>query len=126
MTLPAGLTMRLEEAGLDPYYISDFVRAALDEDLDGGGDVTTLATVDTDAEATGDFIARGEGIVAGLAVAEVALWHCGAESIRISQRVALRHDLNGQEAARAGRLLAGQPALPPRIRATRIVYDTVR
>jgi nicotinate-nucleotide pyrophosphorylase (carboxylating) len=87
MTLPLGLTRRLEDAGLDPYYISDFVRAALDEDLDGGGDVTTLATVDSDSEATGDFIARGEGIVAGLAVAEVALWHCGAESIRVGQRM---------------------------------------
>jgi len=41
MTLPAGLTMRLEEAGLDPYYSSGLVRAALDEDRDGAGVVTT-------------------------------------------------------------------------------------
>jgi nicotinate-nucleotide pyrophosphorylase (carboxylating) len=87
MTLPQGLTIRLEDAGLDPSYISDFVRAALDEDLNGGSDVTTLATVDTDAEAIGDFIARGEGIVAGVAVAEVALWHCGADRIRVGPRI---------------------------------------
>jgi nicotinate-nucleotide pyrophosphorylase (carboxylating) len=87
MTLPQGLTKRLEDAGLDPYYISDFVQAALDEDVNGGSDVTTLATVDGDAEATGDFIARGEGIVAGVAVAEVALWHCGADRIRVGPRI---------------------------------------
>lgn len=47
------------------------VRAALDEDI-GSGDVTTLATVPANAEATAVMRARESLVVAGLALAEVA------------------------------------------------------
>ena len=42
---------------------------ALEEDLDGGLDVTSVATVPFDHESTADLVARADGVVAGLPVA---------------------------------------------------------
>jgi nicotinate-nucleotide pyrophosphorylase (carboxylating) len=61
---------RLSGAGLNPDEVEALVRAALAEDLRGGEDVTSTATM-TDAEETADLVARSDGIVAGLAVAEL-------------------------------------------------------
>ena len=77
MSLPDDLTTSLREAGLDPSYVEDLVRAALEEDLAGGVDVTSEATVPEDQRATGDLVARADGVVAGLAVAE-AVFACTA------------------------------------------------
>ncbi|MGN6245399.1 MAG: carboxylating nicotinate-nucleotide diphosphorylase [Motilibacteraceae bacterium] len=66
-------TRLLTEAGLDPLAVEELVRRAIEEDLDGGVDVTSVATVPFDAEAVADFVARTDGIVAGLAVAAVVL-----------------------------------------------------
>jgi nicotinate-nucleotide pyrophosphorylase (carboxylating) len=49
--------------------IDRVARLALDEDLAGGVDVTTLSTVDADATGEADFVAREAGVVAGLDVA---------------------------------------------------------
>jgi nicotinate-nucleotide pyrophosphorylase (carboxylating) len=59
----------LEAAGLDPNAVLDLVRWAVAEDLAGGVDVTTLATVAADRVDTGDLVARADGVVAGLPVA---------------------------------------------------------
>ena len=56
---------------LDPAYVGDVVRRALAEDLAGGEDVTSAATVPADQTATGDLVARADGVVAGLPVAQV-------------------------------------------------------
>jgi nicotinate-nucleotide pyrophosphorylase (carboxylating) len=47
------------------------VQRALDEDL-GDGDVTTDCTVAADARLRGEFVAKQRGVIAGLAVAELA------------------------------------------------------
>ncbi len=60
---------RLVTAGLDATYVLDVVTRALEEDLDGGVDVTSVATVPFDQESTADLVARADGVVAGLAVA---------------------------------------------------------
>jgi nicotinate-nucleotide pyrophosphorylase (carboxylating) len=60
-------------AGLDPDYVERVVRTALDEDLDGGVDVTTVATVDEQARATADFTSRAPGVAAGIPVAAAVL-----------------------------------------------------
>ena len=44
-------------------------RLTVDEDLSFGPDVTTLATIGADALATGELIARADGVIAGLEVA---------------------------------------------------------
>ena len=51
--------------------IRPIVQRALDEDL-GDGDVTTLCTIPPDALSAGQFIAKADGIIAGLAVARLA------------------------------------------------------
>jgi nicotinate-nucleotide pyrophosphorylase (carboxylating) len=60
---------RLVTAGLDATYVLDVVTRALEEDLDGGVDVTSVATVPFDQESTADLVARAAGVVAGLPVA---------------------------------------------------------
>ncbi len=63
----------LVAAGLDVEGVTELVERALAEDLRDGPDVTTNATVDAEAEATGDVVARSRGVVAGVAVALVVL-----------------------------------------------------
>lgn len=63
----------LARAGLDPEYVADIVDRALAEDLDGGVDVTSVATVDEQARGTLDLVARATGVVAGVPVAAAAL-----------------------------------------------------
>ena len=74
-----------------PDYISEealrrFVKDALAEDV-GSGDVTTEAVVDETLQAEGQFLARADGILAGLTMAEYVFsmvddrircsWKCG-------------------------------------------------
>ncbi len=64
------------------------VRAALAEDLAGGSDVTSAATLPPDAHARGDFVARAGGVVAGLDVAECALRLCaGSADLDLARHV---------------------------------------
>lgn len=73
MTLPSDLRGRVAAAGLDPSRLETLVAAAVDEDLDGGQDVTSVATIEAGARSTGDVVARAGGVVAGLPVAEAVL-----------------------------------------------------
>ena len=69
------MSTRADERGeqgmseLDRAYLDDLVRRALAEDLAGGVDVTSAATVPADQIAVGDLVARAAGVVAGLPVA---------------------------------------------------------
>jgi nicotinate-nucleotide pyrophosphorylase (carboxylating) len=56
-------------AGVDPDEVAALVRRAVAEDLMGGVDVTSTATIDDDQRSTATFGARGPGVVAGLPVA---------------------------------------------------------
>ncbi|MEU9990015.1 carboxylating nicotinate-nucleotide diphosphorylase [Streptomyces sp. NPDC048045] len=71
--LDPALAELLAAAGLDPIEVEDVANVAIQEDLDGGVDVTTVSTISEDAVATGDFTAREAGVVAGLRVAEAVL-----------------------------------------------------
>ncbi|MDX3235610.1 carboxylating nicotinate-nucleotide diphosphorylase [Streptomyces sp. ME03-5709C] len=71
--LDPDLAQLLVDSGLDPVLVEDVAHLAIEEDLDGGVDVTTVATIPEDAMATGDFTAREAGVVAGLRVAEAVL-----------------------------------------------------
>ncbi len=53
--------------------IEPLVRAALAEDLAGGGDVTSEACIEADARMTAVFAARRGGVIAGLACARIAV-----------------------------------------------------
>lgn len=67
--LTVALAQRLRAAGLDPAAVAGFVAAALAEDLAGGTDVTTAATVAAGSAGCADLVARSAGVVAGLPVA---------------------------------------------------------
>ncbi|MFC0601972.1 carboxylating nicotinate-nucleotide diphosphorylase [Streptomyces palmae] len=71
--LDPDLAQLLADAGLDPVQVEDIAHLAIEEDLDQGVDVTTVATIPEDAFAVGDFTAREAGTVAGLRIAEAVL-----------------------------------------------------
>lgn len=71
--LDPALAALLLDSGLDPVEVEDIANVAVQEDLAGGVDVTTVATIPEDAAATADFTAREAGVVAGLRVAEAVL-----------------------------------------------------
>jgi nicotinate-nucleotide pyrophosphorylase (carboxylating) len=61
----------LAGAGLEPADVDHIVHTALTEDLGPDGlDVTSLATIPADQVDTADLVARADGVLAGLAVAQ--------------------------------------------------------
>src|SRR3954468_24710263 len=72
---------RLVAGGVDPDQVGAIARLAVSEDLDGGVDVTTAATVPAEQRSVGTFGARRAGTIAGLAVAAAGVETvCGAEA----------------------------------------------
>lgn len=72
---------RLLGAGLDPDWVSQLVRMAVSEDLMGGVDVTSVATIPPRQRSIATFGARAHGVVAGLAVAAATIdVVCGSEA----------------------------------------------
>ena len=86
--LPGALVAELAEAGLDPVAVHAAVAAALEEDLPGGEDVTSSATIAADARGTADFGARETGTVAGLGMAAVAFAYVMGDAVEITDLVA--------------------------------------
>jgi nicotinate-nucleotide pyrophosphorylase (carboxylating) len=60
-------------AGLDVAAVEDLVRRAVEEDLAGGVDVTSVATVPADLHGVVAFVPRAAGVVAGLGAALAVL-----------------------------------------------------
>lgn len=74
----------LVAARLDPVALEPLITRALDEDLDGGVDVTTQATVPVGQTAVLDLVARRGGVVAGVPVAAaVFMAVCGDDDVEI-------------------------------------------
>ncbi|WP_157436391.1 carboxylating nicotinate-nucleotide diphosphorylase [Actinospica robiniae] len=63
----------LRAGGLDPEHVARLARATVEEDLGGGVDVTSEATVDAEARAVADYTARKPGVAAGVFVAAAVL-----------------------------------------------------
>ncbi|MEU8684661.1 carboxylating nicotinate-nucleotide diphosphorylase [Streptomyces sp. NPDC048611] len=85
--LDPDLAALLVAAGLDPVQVEAIAQLALEEDLDQGVDVTTVATISEDAVATGDFTAREAGTVAGLRVAEAVLSLVCTDAFEVERHV---------------------------------------
>ena len=73
MTLHATVAGRLRSAGLDPGDAERVIRAALEEDLRYGPDVTSAAAAAPGARAAAAVVARAPGVLAGLPVALAVL-----------------------------------------------------
>ena len=84
--LPGDLVDELYRCGLEPWSVYDHVVRSLAEDVPGE-DVTSVATVPVDAEATGDLVARADGVVAGLAVAELVLRYVAGPALVVDRHV---------------------------------------
>jgi nicotinate-nucleotide pyrophosphorylase (carboxylating) len=72
---------RLVAGGLDPDAIAAVVRMAIQEDLMGGVDVTSTATIPAEQRSVATFGARERGVVAGLHIAAAVVDSvCGDEA----------------------------------------------
>lgn len=67
--LSAETNARLGEAGLRPLDVEAIALRALEEDIDDGVDVTTMATVPVEQRGRLAFVARSGGVIAGQLVA---------------------------------------------------------
>ena len=67
----------LKALGLSPNHIFQQVKDAIGEDLAGGQDLTSVATIADTQVITADFTARSNGVVSGLHVAAAVLEYCG-------------------------------------------------
>jgi len=73
----------LKQLGLSPNHIFQLVKDAISEDLAGGVDLTTTATISSSSVSKGDFITRDHGVVSGLHVAAAVLEYCGVNHYEI-------------------------------------------
>ena len=61
----------------------DLIRRALAEDLAGGQDITSVATVSGSESVVADFVARKAGVIAGVEMAEATLREVGITDIQV-------------------------------------------
>ncbi|MFJ2032876.1 L-aspartate oxidase [Streptosporangium sp. NPDC087985] len=85
--LPPQVEADLIEAGLDPAAVTALFRAAADEDVQAPGDVTSLATIPAGQTDTADVVARADGVVCGLAVAEGVFSYLSEGRLTVGRRV---------------------------------------
>ena len=63
----------LVAGGLNPLYIEDVIENTILEDLDGGIDVTSVATVPFEQRSIATFGTRADGCVSGLVIAAAVI-----------------------------------------------------
>ena len=85
--LPDDLVKELTDAGIDPVQMYDDVVAAVEEDVPDE-DVTSAATIPDDATAWADFVARADGLLAGLPVSELVFRVVLGDTVSIERRAA--------------------------------------
>lgn len=61
----------------------DLIKRALAEDLDGGEDITSVATVSGAERVIADFVARRDGVIAGIDMAHAVLEEVGLKDISV-------------------------------------------
>ena len=81
----------LLNASLDPEHTIDLVKRAYEEDLQGGEDVTSVATIPADHLSTAEYRVRVNGVIAGIEVAKVALELVGITDLKSG--VVCAHDV---------------------------------
>ena len=115
--LPPALRAELETAGLDPDRVLAAVVDAVNEDLPGE-DVTSVATLDPAQRAWADLVARGDGVVAGLAVAEVVFRHVVGPQVEVKRQAA-----DGDRVTRDDVLLSVRGPVPALLTAERTALN---
>lgn len=94
-------SLRAEAAslGLDGEQLIALATAALVEDLGGGPDTTSVATVPSDQTSVANFVSRADGVAAGLIVAKTVM------AIACEGRVDFSHGLREGSSLEPGSLL---------------------
>lgn len=82
-TIDPQIEQQLVAAGLSVDDVLWLIQRAIDEDLDGGVDVTTVATVPLEQRATLDLVARRPGIAAGIPVAAAVFSLMSGDAVSI-------------------------------------------
>jgi nicotinate-nucleotide pyrophosphorylase (carboxylating) len=82
-TIDPQIEQQLVAAGLSVDDVLWLIQRAIDEDLDGGVDVTTVATVPLEQRATLDLVARRPGIAAGIPVAAAVFSVMSGDAVSI-------------------------------------------
>lgn len=80
----ADTARRLTDSGLDARTVTDLITVALDEDLDGGVDVTSAATVPAEQRSVLDLVARRPGVIAGAPVAAAVFDMVGGDDCSVT------------------------------------------
>ena len=83
MTLSEKLILNLNRLGLNPEYVEKIANESILEDLGGGADATSLATIPEKQKSTAEFVSRKAGIIAGLNVAAAVLESQGITDYQI-------------------------------------------
>jgi len=73
----------LKNLGLSPNHIFQQVKDAISEDLAGGQDYTSVATITQSQVSTADFTIRASGVVSGLHVVAAVLEYCGVNHYEV-------------------------------------------
>ena len=73
----------LKLMGLSPNHIFQQVKDAIAEDLAGGEDVTSNATISDSQVSSADFISKADGVVSGLHVVAAVLEYCGVNNYEV-------------------------------------------
>lgn len=115
--LPSALHAELAAAGLAPERVLASVVDAVAEDLPGE-DVTSAATLDPARQAWADLVARADGVVAGLAVAEVVFRHVVGPAVEVKRQAA-----DGDRVARGDVLLSVHGPVPALLTAERTALN---
>jgi nicotinate-nucleotide pyrophosphorylase (carboxylating) len=116
-TLPAELLEELTAAGLDPGKVDRDVAAAVAEDLPGE-DVTSAATLDPAEIAWADLVARADGVLAGLPVAELVFRRVVGEGVEVR-----RHHSDGDRVRRGDVLVSVRGPVPALLTAERTALN---
>jgi nicotinate-nucleotide pyrophosphorylase (carboxylating) len=83
MALSSELTKKIIELGLDPNYVEKVATSTIAEDLAGGEDVTSVATIPSEQRSIAEYRNRRAGVVAGLYIAAAVLEVGGITSYEI-------------------------------------------
>jgi nicotinate-nucleotide pyrophosphorylase (carboxylating) len=111
------VTDELAAAGLDPDAVTSQVERALAEDLPGE-DVTSAATLDPAVHAWADLVARGDGVVSGIAVAELVFRLVVGPDVEVE-----RHAADGDRVTTGDVLLSVHGPVPALLTAERTALN---
>ena len=86
MTFSKSLKELISISQLDSTTLENFIRIAISEDLAGGLDVTSVATIPEEQNAVAEFRSRKPGVIAGIPVVCAVLEICGITDYEIKKK----------------------------------------